>query len=304
MDELLGILSGVVIFPRGVQLDLAGSWETVALVRRTWGAALEHVDHGIWQEVSESGGRLKPKPIVFGAAGRCAGERARMELVWTVVGETIRYDGALLRAWDVASGMGLVGGDGRRFRILACEPLGPDGLALDRAEGWALSDARWPVSGEPDRAPCRLQFDIPVCIMRKEDNKQVMVRTPTLVDIVVAARRRVQAYLPETTRDALAYKGLGGVIETVARDIAASPWQSSGRRPLSLYSKRQRQELPFEGVTGHIDLPHGPGPLWPLLAAAQWLQVGKHTVEGMGRFTIKPMTAMSAKTPAATPAPR
>ena len=30
-------------------------------------------------------------------------------------------------------------------------------------------------------------------------------------------------------------------------------------------------------------LPDGPGPLWPLIAAATWIHLGKGTVFGMGQ---------------------
>ncbi len=42
------------------------------------------------------------------------------------------------------------------------------------------------------------------------------------------------------------------------------------------------------GVTGELELPAGPGPLADLLAAAQWLHVGKGTVMGLGRIDVAP----------------
>jgi hypothetical protein len=70
-----------------------------------------------------------------------------------------------------------------------------------------------------------------------------------------------------------------------ARDTPAEPWQGE-RLDLHRYSGRQRAELELRGITGYLDLPHGPGPLWPLLAAAQWLHLGKGTVMGMGQLSV------------------
>lgn len=40
------------------------------------------------------------------------------------------------------------------------------------------------------------------------------------------------------------------------------------------------------GVAGALDLPAGPGPLAPLLAAACWLHLGKGTIMGLGQLRI------------------
>lgn len=36
-------------------------------------------------------------------------------------------------------------------------------------------------------------------------------------------------------------------------------------------------------MAGELHLPAGPGPLWPLLAAALWLHLGKGTIVGLGQ---------------------
>jgi hypothetical protein len=45
----------------------------------------------------------------------------------------------------------------------------------------------------------------------------------------------------------------------------------------------------MQGVVGTMDLPDGPGPQSPLIAAAQWLHLGKGTVMGLGQLRIIPL---------------
>ena len=39
-------------------------------------------------------------------------------------------------------------------------------------------------------------------------------------------------------------------------------------------------------ITGALALPHGPGPLWPLVVAVSWIHLGKGTVFGLGQMLI------------------
>jgi hypothetical protein len=48
----------------------------------------------------------------------------------------------------------------------------------------------------------------------------------------------------------------------------------------------------MQGVVGTLDLPDGPGPLSPLIAAAQWLHLGKGTVMGLGQLRIIPLAGL------------
>ena len=51
--------------------------------------------------------------------------------------------------------------------------------------------------------------------------------------------------------------------------------------------RRQESELDLHGVAGSLELPRGPGELWPLLAAAQWLHLGKGTIMGLGQLIVE-----------------
>ncbi len=94
----------------------------------------------------------------------------------------------------------------------------------------------------------------------------------------------MKVYLPadrHTAWDDVARQAL----ET-ARRTPAGAWQGE-RLDLRRYSARQHAELEFRGVTGCLDLPQGPGELWPLLAAATWLHLGKGTVMGLGQVLVE-----------------
>lgn len=215
---------------------------------------------------------------------------------WILIGDATQHDFPLCRAWDVASGMGL-GPQRLRFHLRRTLVLRPDGQAVDHAAPWPLSDVRWraqahapgPGGGrqlpdEPARElapdePCRLVFPAPLRLLIRKQ----LIETPTLADLVVAAGRRVRAYLPD---------GLGADWDTLCRqalDVArgrpAAAWQGA-RLDLHRYSGRQHAELELRGVAGSLDLPQGPGELWPLLAAAQWLHLGKGTVMGLGQLVV------------------
>ncbi len=216
---------------------------------------------------------------------------------WILIGDATQHDFTLCRAWDVASGMGL-GPNRLRFQLRRTVVLQPDGRTVDHASPWPLSDARWiaqPRAAQADRGlrdseeslrelkphePCRLAFPAPLRLMFRKR----LIEAPTLPDIVVAACRRVKAYLPAGAQaewDALSRQALDA-----ARATPATPWQGQ-RLDLHRYSGRQRAELELRGVAGFLELPGGPGELSPLLAAAQWLHLGKGTVMGLGRLIVE-----------------
>jgi hypothetical protein len=72
----------------------------------------------------------------------------------------------------------------------------------------------------------------------------------------------------------------------LAARVVAEPWQGQ-RFDLQRYSARQDREFQVHGVCGCLDLPEGPGPLWPLLAALQWIHLGKSTIVGLGQLQIE-----------------
>jgi hypothetical protein len=171
----------------------------------------------------------------------------------------------------------------RPFRIRRVAGLGPDGAVLDPPRAWPLSEAAWPLGGDPQTTPCRLEFRAPLSLWR---NKRLIER-PTLADLVIRAGKRIAAFLPDDEQERW-HRVRGEAIER-ARRTPASAWQGE-RLDLKRYSSSQDREFTVDGVRRLLDLPEGPGPLWPLLAALQWIHVGKSSVVGLGQPTVAPFS--------------
>ena len=107
---------------------------------------------------------------------------------------------------------------------------------------------------------------------------------PTLTDVVVAACRRVKAYLDDGYQ--AGWSRISDEAIELSRCVPCGPWKG-GRLDLERYSGSQERELEIRGVSGALDLPRGPDQLWPLLAASQWIHVGKSTNVGLGQIEIR-----------------
>ena len=82
-------------------------------------------------------------------------------------------------------------------------------------------------------------------------------------------------------------------VQQEAAGLAASAWHGE-RSDLVRWSAAQRREIDLHGVTGGLELPAGPGQLWPLFAAASWTHVGKGTVFGLGELRITTLSSPGA----------
>jgi hypothetical protein len=244
---------------------------TVPMLRGTWGAALHDLDLAAYTRVFDP-----PAPAVPGYLMRPAppDPTTAPALDWFLFGTAVKDDTILRRAWDVAAGRGL-GKQRRFFFVRSFLGLGPDGRYTDRSGPWSLAEASW--TGDP-AAPCQLSFPAPLRLLRRDQ----LIDCPTLADLVVAAHRRVAAWLPAVDQDAWAE--LREPLLDLARHLPSS-W-SGGRLDLERYSARQEAELELRGVSGVMTLPRGVGDLAPLLSAAAWLHLGKGTVFGLGQLLI------------------
>jgi hypothetical protein len=287
--EIQTILSQVQILPRRLSLLTPQVTATVPMLRGVWGAALHDLDSEAYCAVflGEGSPSERVPLVVLRPAPPSAEDFPALD--WILVGNGLEYDAVLLRAWDIASGMGL-GTDRRRFHIRSCRPLSPQGELLPSVReprAWSLLQAVWPLGGTPDSTPCRLRFPAPLRLLRQHR----LIEQPTPTDLIVAAIRRLEAFLPSPAREALAR--MKPTLIDQARTCRAGNW-SGQRLDLLRYSGRQKRELEMRGVSGYLDLPDGPGPLWPLLAAAQWLHLGKGTVVGMGQLVVEPIMQSGA----------
>lgn len=268
----LDFLRHLRILPLRLHLD-SGSKEPVGIPRwrGVWGAALHALNREAYARVFDPPAPLSPHYLLRpGAVESGAGFQ---EVDWFLFGAAADAAEVLLRAWDVAGGMGL-GKERVPFRLLAWHRLAPSG-ACEPGEAWTLDRAFWPRDPEE---PCRLTARTPLRILRQGK----LIGQPTLADLVVAATRRVEAYLLEDLREE--WSKLRPVLLEESRQ---RPNRWSGQ-PCDLwhYSARQNAEVEMRGVAGTITLPAGVGPLWPVLAAASWLHLGKGTVFGLGQTVV------------------
>ena len=265
------------ILPRRIQLETPGVQATTPMLRGVWGAALHDSDPAAYQAVfspadgNSPGYLLRPAP---------PDPQFAPAVDWILFGAGLRHESPLLRAWIIACRMGL-GKQRQPFRIPQARGLRPDGTTAEQQVAWRLGEVPWPV---PLESPCRLAFPAPLRILRQDR----LVREPALTDLVVAACRRFRSFLPA---DGLAdWDQLTQQAIAVSHEIPQGGWVGD-RLDLLRYSASQQQELQINGVSGWLDLPAGPGPLWPLLAAAQWLHLGKSTVIGLGQLRITSSSA-------------
>ncbi len=283
-------LEALRILPRRILLETPGVEATVPMLRGVWGAALHDLDpeaYGVVFQPRERGpGDPGPSYILRPAAPDPAFAPA---LEWILIGPALRYRRSLERAWDVASGMGL-GRDRCPFHLRRIVAMLPDGRSHEEVlagweprepeseAGWTLDRVELPWE-EAAATPCRLHFPAPLRLRRHGR----LLNTPTLSDITANLTRRIAQFLPEEERTA--WEGHARELLEVSRAVSARPWRGE-RRDLHRYSASQRAELDLHGVVGYIDLPSGPGGLWPLLAASQWVHVGKSAVLGLGHVEI------------------
>jgi hypothetical protein len=279
---LLSVLASIAVLPRRLSLDTPGVAATVPMLRGVWGSALLQRDGAVY-ETTFAGTGTRERRVPLYIMRPAAPDRHDWPAVeWIVIGDAIAGDTVLRDAWAMAAAMGL-GPKRVPFAIRACLPLGPDHRPDQRlSQGWTLDRARWPLPGDPAATPCRIVFPVPLRILRRG----ALITDPTLRDVAAAACRRLHAFLPEAQRPALA--ALRSPILAAAAATPARSWR--GRRlDLVRYSGRQKRPVELYGVAGSIDLPRGPGDLWPLLAAATWVHVGKGTIVGLGQVAIEPM---------------
>ncbi|MEW6741235.1 MAG: CRISPR system precrRNA processing endoribonuclease RAMP protein Cas6 [Planctomycetota bacterium] len=301
--RLQSALRDVVVLPFRMQLETPGVRATVPMLRGVWGAALHDLDADVYREV------FAPCPTAHAPAETLAGSVAMVDggtqgdstcirravpgyvmrpappdpdfapaLEWILIGEAVRHEHLLRRAWDIASGMGL-GPERIRFHMRRVVGLAPSGSVWLHPNPWTLDQCVWPLA-TPD-SPCRFRFSAPLRLLRRES----LITGPTLSDLVVAACRRARAFLPAERLDEWA--DLAREALALSRTIPARPWQ--GRRlDLHRYSARQCAELDLRGISGALELTEGPGELWPLIVASQWLHIGKGTVMGLGCLQIEP----------------
>ena len=263
-QHLEALLSRVQIRAWQLLLDTPEVRATAPMLRGVWGRALRHLDEEAYQRVfaGEALGHRRVPRYILRPAPPDPTIAPAIERILLGVDEEL--EAVLWRAWDVASGMGL-GSERVPFRI--------------RERRLDTGQADWPLTGDPATTPCCLQFCTPLRLLRRG----VLLAEPDLAALATAAVRRCAGLAGITGGQA--YRDLMRAVEQQAAATPAVPWRGE-RLDFVRWSSAQQRELNLRGVVGELILPAGPGPLWPLLAAACWTHIGKGAVFGLGQLCI------------------
>lgn len=278
-EDVRALLAPIPVRALRLRLDLPGSSVPVPTLRGVLGRAL----HDGWPQVYETvfapcgeDGRSTPLFVLR----RAPPDDSRLPGVELVLfGAAVQRKTEMRAAWDRAGELGL-GQSRRRFTVAKWTELNARGEPAGPEESrWRLDEVDWPLTGDPAYTPCRLLFPEPLRILRRGK----LVTRPRLADLVVAAARRIRALLPQEWQ-ARARDYQEEILAAVA-PVPQCPWEGRKDRVRRMSGSQERR-IELRGVSGHLDLPKGPGPLRTLLSATQWLHLGKGTVLGMGRLRI------------------
>ncbi len=278
--ELLALLTRIHVSARRLLLDTGTVRATAPQLRGVWGKALRQLDKATYDRVFE--GRRATGRKARSRTPRYVIRPAPLEPETAPAVEWIVFhsdggpdaDPVLLRAWQLAADSGL-GPDRTPFRIRKIQWLAPDGSVAAGSGPWRLAAAAEILGPQPGLRPVRLEFPTPLRILRRRS----LIRTPSLTDIAAALTRRLLVLRDAPLRNTTV---LPAVLQA-ARRIPSGEWEGQGGEFVR-WSGTQKKEVVQRAVIGGLDLPTGPGDLWPLLAAGPWIHIGKSTTLGLGQL--------------------
>ena len=244
---------------------------------------LEQVPRPFVLEPPEGGGRQSYRP----------GERLDFGLV--LIGRGLDYLPYFVMTFGELGRTGL-GADRGRFdvvEVLAEHPSGtrriwsPGAGGLAEHERVTAADLARPVAlAGMSELPRRLalRFQTPARVRSEGRVRSV----PTFQEVVRALLRRLSSlcYFHCGCELQADFKGLierASTIRTIGSELR---WQEQGR-----VSGRQHQRIDMSGVLGRLVFEASEASVWepylPLLAAGEWVHIGKGTVMGLGKYRIE-----------------
>jgi hypothetical protein len=171
------------------------------------------------------------------------------------------------------------GGSARLDGVAYLPPAGGEQALLDGGE--LQSPALQPLPPFAFGEAVRLRFATP---LRLQKQSNIQGRAMSARDLLMALARRywLLAEFHQGAIPSIDFKQLGAQAEAVGLQSQLQ-WRDWRR-----YSSRQQQEMVLGGVVGSVDLRGELGPFAGLLAAGQWLHLGKNTAFGLGQYVLEP----------------
>lgn len=267
---------------------LPGSFEEgdLSTLRGVWGKVLHEQNPALYRQVFEGVGDASSsqplyslRPDVDATGVLWKNPKGTFSVQWGLWNVSEEDTLALLNLWPTVGTLG-IGGRRQKFRLVCANVL------TESLVNWPLADLS---NG------CHLVFSQSLRLMRREKP----LEKPTLRDIVEATLHRLSSLATITASedlDALVFPKhrtqlwppFAEELLELAERIPQTPWHGIPRT-FRRYSGRQEREVGLKGVAGALSLPQGPGQLWPLIAAAGTVHIGKGSVFGLGRPFLLPM---------------
>jgi hypothetical protein len=221
---------------------------------------------------------IEPPPL--GARVYQPGETLSFHMV--LMGQALRHLPLVVYAWRRAMERreGVGGGSARLAGVAYVPPGGGKQALLDGDE--LQSPAVQPIPPAQIGDAIRLRFTTP---LRLQKESKIQGHAMSARDLLMALARRYwllaefqQGVVPDVD-----FKQLGEQAEAVQLRSQLQ-WRDWRR-----YSNRQQQEMVLGGVVGEVELRGGLGPFAGLLAAGEWLHLGKNTTFGLGQYVLEPI---------------
>lgn len=230
-----------------------------------------------------------PHPMLLRAAPDAGGQDAGLEVL--LFGKAT-VDAALVVGSLARAAVQGIGRQRSRWRLRTVQTR----AGLD--EGWRSLDPHdpsgWlirPVDTRPPACPASavVEFVSPVRIQRQ--GRPIRPDALTFADLYASLLRRLSsiAYFHEGIDWEADFRGLVDQAKAVRFTERRLDWQESSR-----YSARQQATMPLSGIVGSVRVEGDLAAFWPQLWAGQWLHVGKATMFGLGRYTVRPAPALAA----------
>lgn len=203
---------------------------------------------------------------------------------FVLMGQAQRHLPLVAHAWRRAFQRreGIGGGSAELAGVTYLPPQGDAQALLDGDE--LQSPALHDLLPAPTGQALRLRFTTP---LRLQKEGGIQGHAMTARDLLMALARRywLLAEFHQAATPAVDFKRLSKQAEAVGLH-GELQWRDWTR-----YSSRQRQAMVLGGVVGTVELHGDLTPFAGLLAAGQWLHLGKNASFGLGQYALEPAGA-------------